>query len=60
MEDGYAAFDMQPFMTAMREGTAPDEVSLAKIEQCIADGSMPLKSYYFIHWGASITNRSEI
>ena len=43
MEDGYAAFDMQPFMTAMREGTAPDEVSLAKIEQCIADGSMPLK-----------------
>lgn len=57
VEDGYAAFDMQPFMTAMREGTAPDEVSLAKIEQCIADGSMPLKSYYLIHWGASITNK---
>lgn len=32
VENGYAAFDMQPFMTAMREGTAPDEVSLAKIE----------------------------
>ena len=55
VKDGYASFDMQPFMTAMQDGTAPNEVDLAKVEQCVANGSMPLFSYYIAHWGSSIT-----
>lgn len=55
IKDGYATFDMQPFMAAMQAGTAPDEIDLAKVEQSVADGSMPLMSYYLVHWGSSIT-----
>lgn len=55
VEDGYASFDIAPFMDAMEQGTAPNEVDLAKVERSIADGSMPLGQYSIIHWGASIT-----
>lgn len=55
VRNGYASFDMKPFMEAMRNGSAPHEVDLAKVEQTIADGSMPLMSYYIAHWGSSIT-----
>lgn len=57
VEQGYASFDMQPFMAAMRDGIIPDEIDLAKVEQSIADGSMPLMSYYLVHWGSSITGK---
>lgn len=55
VRNGYASFDMQPFMDAMRDGKAPHEVDLAKVEQAVSDGSMPLMSYYVAHWGSSIT-----
>lgn len=57
VRDGYASFDMKPFMEAMRSGSAPNEVDLAKVEQSVADGSMPLMSYYLAHWGSSITEK---
>lgn len=57
--DGYAAFDVAPIMDALRNGTAPDEVSLAKVERSIADGSMPMMEYYLVHWGSSITKAKE-
>lgn len=57
--DGYAAFDVDPIMEALRNGTAPDEVSLAKVERSIADGSMPMMEYYLVHWGSSITDTKE-
>lgn len=57
VRDGYATFDMEPFMAAMQNGTAPDEIDLAKVEQSVADGSMPLMSYYLVHWGSSITHK---
>lgn len=55
VEDGYASFDVVPFMDALRNGTAPCEVDLAKVERSIADGSMPMAQYYLVHWGSSIT-----
>ncbi len=55
VRDGYAAFDMQPFMEALQSGTAPNEVDLAKVEQSVIEGTMPLMSYYLAHWGSSIT-----
>lgn len=55
IREGYASFDAQPFMEAMREGAAPGEVDLAKTERSIADGSMPPASYYLVHWGSSVT-----
>lgn len=57
--DGYAVFDIAPIMEALRNGTAPDEVSLAKVERSIADGSMPMMEYYLVHWGSSITEAKE-
>lgn len=57
--DGYASFDVDPIMNALRNGTAPDEVSLAKVERSIADGSMPMMEYYLVHWGSSITEAKE-
>lgn len=57
--EGYAAFDAEPVMEALHRGTAPDEVSLAKVERSIADGSMPMAEYYLVHWGSSITKAKE-
>lgn len=53
---GYASFDVKPFMDALRDGKAPHEVDLAKVEQSVAKGTMPLMSYYLAHWGSSITS----
>ena len=56
VEEGYKAFDIDPMMKALAEGTAVNEVDLAKVEKCIADGTMPLMSYYLAHWGSSLTS----
>ncbi len=54
--DGYASFDIAPFMDALKNGTPPNEVDLAKVERSLADGSMPLAQYYLVHWGSSVTS----
>lgn len=55
VDEGYKAFDMAPMREALAQGSAVNEVDLAKVERCIADGSMPLMSYYLVHWGSSLT-----
>ena len=54
--EGYKAFDIAPMMQALAEGTAVNEVDLAKVEKCVADGTMPLMQYYVAHWGSSLTS----
>ena len=56
VEEGYRAFDIAPMMQALAEGKAVNEVDLAKVEKCIADGTMPLMQYYVAHWGSSLTS----
>ena len=56
VEDGYRMFDIEPMMNALKEGKAVGEVDLAKVEKCMADGTMPMASYYLAHWGSSITD----
>ncbi len=56
IEEGYKAFDIEPMMKALAEGTAVNEVDLAKTEKAIADGTMPLIQYYLAHWGSSLTS----
>lgn len=56
VKKGYEVFDIAPLMGALANGTKPDEIDLAKVEQCIADGSMPMASYYLVHWGSSVTS----
>ena len=46
VKDGYATFDVMPFMEALANGTAPNEVDLAKVEQSLSNGSMPMAQYY--------------
>lgn len=59
VKDGYATFDIIPFMTALEDSTAPNEVDLAKIERSLSDGSMPLAQYYLVHWGSFVTAPKE-
>ena len=59
VEDGYKAFDIAPMLQALANGTAPNEVDLAKVEKCIQDGTMPLMQYYLAHWGSSITDAKQ-
>lgn len=55
IEKGYREFDVEPMMTALKNGEKVSEVDLAKVEKVIKDGTMPLAKYYLIHWGASMT-----
>ena len=55
IEEGCRAFDIEPVIAALTDGTAPSEVDLAKIEKAVIDGTMPLAQYYLIHWGSSLT-----
>ena len=59
VKDGYVSFDIAPFIEALQNETAPNEVDLAKVEQSIANGTMPLWQYYLVHWGSSITDAKE-
>ena len=55
IENGYAVFDVTPLEEALKSGSAPDEVDLAKVEKSLSDGSMPIAQYYLVHWGSSMT-----
>ncbi len=55
VDAGYKVFDIEPMLKAIAAGEAVNEVDLAKVEMCIADGSMPLASYSLVHWGSSVT-----
>lgn len=59
VEAGYKSFDIAPMMEALQKGEAVNEVDLAKVEKCVADGTMPLMSYYLAHWGSSLTSAKE-
>lgn len=59
VEEGYAVFDVMPFLQSLEEKSAPGEVDLAKVERSLSDGSMPLAQYYLIHWGSSVTKTKE-
>lgn len=56
VEAGYKSFDIEPMMQAIAEGKAVGEVDLAKVEKCVMDGTMPLMSYYLVHWGSALTS----
>ncbi|WP_405372282.1 heme-binding domain-containing protein, partial [Phocaeicola sp.] len=46
IEKGYREFDVEPMMTALKNGEKVSEVDLAKVEKVIKDGTMPLAKYY--------------
>ena len=41
VQEGYATFDILPFMRTMKDESVPNEVDLNKVEQCIIDGARP-------------------
>ena len=59
IEDGSKMFDIEPLIAALKNGTAPGQVDLAKTEMCVLDGSMPLPQYYLVHWGSSLTGAKQ-
>jgi len=55
IEEGYRAYDIEPFVKALKENTTPNPVDVAKVEKVIADGTMPAAKYYLVHWGSQST-----
>ena len=51
---GYRAFNIDPVIVALENGTAPSEVALAKIEYSTTYGSMPPAKYKAIHWNSAL------
>lgn len=56
IDSGYRAYDMRPFMDALKEGAPVTAVDLAKIEKVVLDDRMPMPKYYLVHWGSSLTS----
>ncbi|MEF9986624.1 MAG: cytochrome c peroxidase [Bacteroidales bacterium] len=59
ISNGVRAEDLTKALQAIKDGKPVNEVSLAKIEQCIAEGTMPLFQYYIVHWGSDITPKQK-
>lgn len=55
IDSGYRAYDIEPFMKALKVDEQVGAVDLAKIEKVILDDRMPMPKYYLVHWGSSIT-----
>ena len=53
--DGYRAYDMTGFMSALKDGISVNPAELAKVEKVVIDDRMPMPKYYLVHWGSSLT-----
>jgi len=49
-------FDMSPVMSDLEN---IDEVSLAKLENTVLTGSMPIADYKMVHWGTSFNDKEK-
>lgn len=56
VDKGYRAFDMDEMVEALKNGQPVGRVALAKVEKVIMDGTMPMHSYYMVHWGSTTTD----
>lgn len=56
VEEGYRHFDVSETLERLSVGEPVSKVALAKIEKTILDGTMPLKKFTLIHWGAAINS----
>lgn len=57
--EGYRAFDMTGFMSALKANEVVNAAELAKVEKVILDDRMPMPKYYLVHWGSSITSEKQ-
>ena len=55
IDSGYRAYDIRPFMDALKVDGEFSPVDLAKIEKVVLDDRMPMPKYYLVHWGSSLT-----
>lgn len=56
IDSGYRAYDIRPFMDALKVDGKVSSVDLAKIEKVVLDDRMPMPKYYLVHWGSSLTD----
>ena len=56
IDSGYRAFDIEPFMEALKVDGEVNAIDLAKIEKVVIDDRMPMPKYYLVHWGSSLTD----
>ncbi len=55
IDSGYRAFDIEPFLEAVKAGGDVNPAHLAKVEKVVLDDRMPMAKYYLMHWGSSLT-----
>lgn len=56
VDSGYRAYDIRPFMDALKSGSSVNAVDMAKVEKVVLDERMPMPKYYLMHWGSSVTS----
>ena len=56
IDSGYRAYDIRPFMDALKADAEVSAVDLAKVEKVVLDDRMPMPKYYLVHWGSSLTS----
>ncbi len=55
VDSGYRAFDIRPFLEALKVDGDVNPVDLAKIEKVVLDDRMPMAKYYLMHWGSALS-----
>lgn len=56
IRNGVRYIDLGKVCRRLQEGKPVSEVDIAKIEQSLVNGSMPLTEYKMVHWGTSYNN----
>lgn len=59
IKNGYHSEDLSETLKAIAAAEPVNEASLAKIEQSVIEGTMPLFQYYIVHWGSTITTKQK-
>lgn len=54
-KEGYRAYDIAPLYEALKSGSTPNPVDVAKVEKVAIDRRMPEAKYYLMHWGSQMT-----
>ena len=59
IQTGYRAFNIDPVIASIKEGTKPSEVAIAKIEFTVVNNNMPPHKYKAMHWNSSLTREDK-
>lgn len=59
IQKGTRYLNLEKVCQELENGSKISEVDLAKLEQCMINGSMPITKYKMVHWGNSFSQREK-